>query len=109
MDRIPVTDLRYPGPWQFHRHRYGFANVVTDRDGRYIVSSVPAEYGPLLAAGPQLLETLDRIATATEPGTPAHELAVGAVESFREREGMILADWRPYQPAPWLRVVGAAS
>ena len=109
MDRIPDPDLRYPGPWQFHRHRYGFANVVTDRDGRYIVSSVPAECGPLLAAGPQLLETLDRIAAATEPGTPAHELAVGAVESFREREGMILADWRPYQPAPRLRVVGVAT
>jgi hypothetical protein len=44
----------------------------------------------------------------SEPGTPAHELAVGAIESFREREGMILADWRPYQLAPRLRVVGIA-
>ncbi len=109
MDRIPAPDLRCPGPWQFHRHRYGFAHVITDRDGRYIVSSVPAECGPLLAAGPQLLVTLDRIAAATEPGTPAHELAVGAVESFREREGMILADWGPYQPTPRLQIVGVAS
>jgi hypothetical protein len=62
----------------------------------------------LLAAAPQLLETLDRIAALTEPDTPAHELAVGAVESFREREGMILADWRPYQPAPRWRIVGVA-
>jgi hypothetical protein len=109
MHRIPDPDLRYPGPWQFHRHRYGFAHVVTDRDGRYIVSSVPAECGPLLAAGPQLLETLDRIAAATEPGTVPHELAVGAVESFREGEGIILADWRPYQPASPLRIVGVAA
>src|SRR5579862_921259 len=104
MDRIPAPDLRYPGPWQFQSHRYGFANVITDRDGRYIVSSVSAECGSLLAAGPQLLETLDRIAAATELGSPAHELAVGAVESFREREGMILADWQPYQLAPRLRL-----
>ncbi len=62
MDRIAALDLRYPGPWQFHRHRYGFANVVTDRDGRYIVSSVPAECGPLPAAGPRSREALERIA-----------------------------------------------
>jgi hypothetical protein len=29
---------------------------------------------------------LERIATLTEPGTPAHEIAVSAVETFRERE-----------------------
>jgi hypothetical protein len=63
----------------------------------------------LVAAAPQLLETLDRIAASTEPGAPAHELAVDAFESFREREGMILADWRPYQPAPRLRVAGIAT
>ncbi len=56
-----MPDLRYPGPWQFHRRRYGFANVVTDRGSRYIVSSVPAECGPLLAAAPQLRETQERM------------------------------------------------
>ena len=47
----------YPGPWRFHVHRFGFRNVVTDRDGRYIVSGARGECGPLLVAGPRLLES----------------------------------------------------
>lgn len=104
-----LEDLHWLGPWRFYAHRYGFRNVVTDRDGRYLVSGVPVVCGPLLAAGPQLLDTLERITASSEPGTPVHELAVGTVESFREREGVVLADWRAYQPSPQLRIVGVVT
>jgi hypothetical protein len=52
---------------------------------------------------------LDKIATLTMPGTAAHEVAFDAVEVYRERERMVLADWRPYQLAPQLRIVGVAT
>ena len=97
-----------PGPWRFHAHLWGFTNAIADRDGRYIVSNVPANCGPLLAAGPTLLAALERVATQTTPGSPAHETAINAIESFREREGMALADWNPLTPAPRLRIVGVA-
>jgi hypothetical protein len=85
--------LARPGPWRFYAHLWGFRNVIADRDGRYIVSSVPANCGPLLAAGPMLLSVLERVATQTAPGSPARETAVQALESFREQEGMTLVDW----------------
>jgi hypothetical protein len=89
---------RYPGPWSFHVRLYGLGHVVVDADRRYIVSNVPIGCGPLLAAGPELLNALERIAALTAPGTEAHEAATEAIESFREREAMVLVDWRP-EPA----------
>ena len=110
MDRPPTDPAhRWPGRWRFYPHRWGFRNVIADRDERYIVSSVPAECGPLLAAGPSLLIALDKVAAQTEPGSPAHETAVNAIELFREREGMVLVDWNPQTPAPKLRIVGVAT
>src|SRR5689334_3955525 len=100
------TDEQRPGPWRFHAGLWGFRNVVADRDGRYIVSNVPANCGPLLAAGPALVAALERIAAITEPGSPAHHVAVNAVESFGEREAITLADWTPPAPVLRLRVVG---
>src|SRR6185369_15062558 len=97
------------GPWRFHASLWGFRNVIADRDGRYIVSNVPANCGPLLAAGPALVAALERIATLTEPGSPAHETAVNAVETFREREATTLADWNPPAPARGLHIVGVAT
>src|SRR6476619_4203922 len=102
-------DSQRPGPSRFHANLWGFRNVVADRDGRYIVSNVPANCGPLLAAGPALVAALERVATQTEPGSPAHETAVNAMESFREREAMTLVDWNPLAPAPQLRIVGVAT
>lgn len=99
----------HPGPWSFHRYRWGFPNVVVDGAGGYIVSSVPASCGPLLAAGPFLLATLERIADATEPSTPAHEMATGTLKAFREREGITLADWRANASPPRLRIAGVAT
>ena len=98
------TDEPFPGPW-----RFGFRNVIADRDGRYIVSNVPVNCGPLLAAGPTLVAVLERISTLTEPGTPAHETAVNAVESFHEREAITLADWNPPAAVRGLRIVGTAK
>lgn len=78
-----------------------------------MVSGVPIGSGPLLAAGPELIEALERLAGVTTPGTEAHEIATGAIEAFREREAMVLADWRP-QPIPTarrpqLRIAGVAT
>ena len=102
-------DSQRPGPWRFHANLWGLRNVIADRDGRYIVANVPANCGPLLAAAPILIAALERVATLTDPGSPAHETAVGAVESFREREAMVLVDWNPLAPSPKLRIVGVAS
>lgn len=86
---------------------------MVDADGRHITSSVPIGSGPLLSAGPELLAALEGVAVLTTPGTKAHELATDAIEAFREREAMVLADWRPEplpaaQPAR-LRIVGVAT
>ena len=67
---------------------------------------------PLLAAGPELLEALERVAESITPGTAAHATASGAIERFREREAMILVSWKPEPPAPappQLRIVGVAA
>lgn len=103
------SDDRHPGPWSFHAYRWGFPNVIVDGAGGYIVSSVPASCGPLLAAGPSLLVALERIAAAASPRSAVHELATGALETFREREGITLADWRAHAPAPRLRIAGVAT
>lgn len=65
--------------------------------------------GPLMAAAPLLLRALDRFAALTRSDSPVHELAVEAIEKFREREGILFADWRPDRSAPQLRTVGEAK
>jgi len=102
-------DHPWPAPWRFHANLWGFRNVIADRDGRYIVANVPSNCGPLLAAAPTLIVALERIATLTDPGSPAHEAAVGALESFREREGITLVDWNAPAPARKLRIIGVAT
>ena len=52
--------------------------------------------------------TLERIATASAPGNHLHELATRAVEAFREREGIALADGRAHARPPRLRIAGIA-
>ena len=65
--------------------------------------------GRLLAAGPQLLMALERVANVDRTwARRAHGIALNAVESFREREAMVLVDWNPSTPAPRLRIVGVA-
>ena len=64
----------------------------------------------MLAAGPELLEALRRVAELTQAGSPANEVAVNAIERFGECEGTILADWKPGAAArqPKLRIAGVA-
>jgi hypothetical protein len=38
-----------PGPWAFHAHVYGLANVLLDRDGRVISCNLPKGNGALIA------------------------------------------------------------
>ena len=72
--QLPQSDGdRHPGPWAFHAYRWGFPNVIVDGAGGYIVSSVPVSCGALLAAGPSLLATLERITAAAAPGSTVHE------------------------------------
>jgi len=110
-DRMKASN---PGPWQFHVRRYGLGHVVTDANGSVMASSVPIGAGPLLAAGPELLAALRRVADLAPVGSPAHTVAVDALEQFAEREGMTLADWQPAttQPQPLrrqLRIAGVAT
>ena len=108
-DRMKASN---PGPWQFHVRRYGLGHVVTDANGSMMASSVPIGAGPLLAAGPELLAALQRVAELVPAGSPAHNVAVDALEQFAEREGMTLADWQPVTaPAvrPQLRIAGVAT
>ena len=101
---------RNPGPWQFHVRRYGLVHVVVDANGSPMASSVPIGSGPLLAAGPELLTALQRVAELAPAGSPAHTVAVDALEQFAEREGMTLADWQPLTaPRPRLRIAGVAT
>jgi len=53
---------RNPGPWRFYVRRYGLVHVIADANGEPMASSVPAGSGPLLAAGPELLAALQRVA-----------------------------------------------
>ena len=101
---------RNPGPWKFHVRRYGLGHVVMDADGSMLASSVPIGAGPLLAAGPELLAALQRVAELVPVGSPAHNVAVDALEQFAEREGMTLGDWQPITTAPLrLHIAGVAT
>jgi len=104
---------RNPGPWRFYVRRYGLRHVVTDANGSMMASSVPIGAGPLLAAGPELLAALQRVAELVPVGSPAHNVAVNALEQFAEREGMTLADWQPVtthpHPLRQLRIAGVAT
>ena len=103
---------RNPGPWRFYVRRYGLVHVIAGANGSPMASRVPIGSGPLLAAGPELLAALQRVAKLVPLGSPAHTVAVDAVEQFAEREGMTLADWQPVTaPAvrPQLRIAGVAT
>ncbi|MEJ7669496.1 MAG: hypothetical protein WKH97_12320 [Casimicrobiaceae bacterium] len=103
---------RNPGPWRFYVRRYGLVHVIADANGSPMASSVPIGSDPLLAAGPELLSALQRVAELAPAGSPAHTVAVDALEQFVEREGMTLADWQPVTaPAvrPQLRIAGVAT
>ncbi|MEJ7669037.1 MAG: hypothetical protein WKH97_09955 [Casimicrobiaceae bacterium] len=103
---------RNPGPWRFYVRRYGLVYVIADANGAPMALSVPIGSGPLLAAGPELLAALQRVVELAPVGSPAHDVAVNALEHFAEREGMTLADWQPATapPArPRLRIAGVAT
>lgn len=73
--------------------------------------NVPIGAGPLLAAGPDLLAALEKVVDLATLGSPAHTIAVDALEQFTEREAMMLGDWRPgTSPRPrTLRIAGVAT
>ena len=101
----------HPGPWRFFVRRYNLTHVVTDATGSPIAISVPIGCGPMLAAGPELLDALRRVAELTPAGSTANEVAVNAIERFGECEGRVLADWIPGAAArrPKLRIAGVAA
>ena len=72
------------GPWTFQASHSGSQNAIVDAAGRNIASYVPAACGPLLAAGPTLLERMGSIADATEPGTRAHRIATETLLEWGE-------------------------
>jgi len=75
-----------------------------------MASNVPIGSGRLLAAGPELLTALQRVAELAPVGSPAHDVASNAVEQFAEREGMTLGDWQPITTAPLrLHIAGVAT
>jgi hypothetical protein len=57
------------------RQRYGDINFCGGQ---------PIDCGPLLAAGPTLLAVLEKIGAATPNDSPAHVMAVNALEPFRD-------------------------
>jgi hypothetical protein len=75
---------KYRGPWTFRRSHSGTLNVVVDAQGKNIASYVPPTCGPLLAAGPSLLERMRIIADATERGSTAHKVADEALKELGE-------------------------
>jgi hypothetical protein len=102
---------RNPGPWQFYARRWGLSHVILDANGSLIASCVPAGCGPMLAAGPELLDALRRVADMVPTGSAAYEAVVNALERFGEREGAVLADWKPTTAStrrPTLRIAGVA-
>lgn len=103
---------RNPGPWRFYVRRYGLVHVIADANGEPMALSVPIGSGPLLAAGPEFLAALQRVAKVAPVGSPAHTVAVDALEQFVERVGMMLADWQPVTAPsvrPRLRIAGVAT
>ncbi len=114
MDVADRMKRRNPGPWRFYVRRYGLVHVIADANGAPMATSVPIGSGPLLAAGPELLTALQRIAELAPVGSPVHDVAINAMEQFAEREGMTLADWQPAtmhsEPLrPRLRIAGVAT
>lgn len=85
-----------PGPWSYHSFRFGSNNVVSDANGQYLAGNVPSTAGPLMAAGPALLERMARIARLTSTGSPANGIARATLRKFG------------YQRAQ-LRIVGIAT
>src|SRR5438045_2030951 len=97
----PEPPQRASAPWRFHRLRFGLRHAVFDADDGFIVGHAPIGCGPLLAAAPELLQALERVAQS-ETLAAARETATAAIETFVEREAMILADWKPDEEAPIL-------
>jgi hypothetical protein len=71
-----------PGPWAFHTHVYGLANVLLDRDGRVISCHLPRGNGALIAKAPAMADLLcDLLA-----GVPAEQLRPRAASIMRQIE-----------------------
>ena len=71
-----------PGPWAFHTHVYGLANVLLDRDGRVIGCHLPKGNGALIAKAPAMADLLcDLLA-----GVPADQLRARAAAILRQIE-----------------------
>lgn len=75
---------KYRGPWTFQSNHSGTLNAIVDAHGRNIASYVPPACGPLLAAGPLLLERMSVIAKTTEPGSEAHRLSTTTLRELGE-------------------------
>ncbi len=78
-----------PGPWSFQRFRFGSNNVVSDANGQYLAGNVPSTAGPLMAAGPELLERMARIERLTSRGSPANEIALATLREFGYRRAAL--------------------
>lgn len=87
---------RPPGPWRYAPQAFGVAHIIMDANGRHLASNVPASAGPLMAAGPELLERMARIARLTSVGSPANDIANATLREYG-------------YPPPKLRIVGVAS
>jgi hypothetical protein len=83
-------------PWRYAPHAFGIAHIIMDADGRHLASNVPASAGPLMAAGPELLDRMARIARLTSAGSPANAIAKSTLREYG------------YQRAK-LRIVGVAG
>ena len=71
-----------PGPWAFHTHVYGLANVLLDRDGRVISCHLPTGNGALIAEAPAMADPLcDLLA-----GVPTEQLRSRAASIMRQIE-----------------------
>lgn len=80
---------RPPGPWSYHAFRFGSNNVVSDANGQYLAGNVPSTAGPLMAAGPELLERMARIASLTSSGSPANAIARATLREFGYRRASL--------------------
>ena len=78
-----------PGPWAFHTHVYGLANVLLDRDGRVISCHLPTGNGALIAKAPAMADLLcDLLAgvPAAEQLRPRAASIMRQIERHRVRE-----------------------
>lgn len=72
-----------PGPWVFHTHVYGLANVLLDRDGRVISCHLPKDNGALISKAPAMEDHFcDLLA-----GVPVDQLRPRAAAIMRQIEG----------------------